>query len=94
MGIVFVDGPVVLRPVDVGGSLASTSLAGLGAEADATSTATPRAWWKMNWETRFISESGLDDSEAVPYLRDILRRDRYDVSIFTHVTPGPKINWL
>jgi hypothetical protein len=94
MGIVFVDGPVVLRPVDVGGSLASTSLAGLGAEANATSTATPRAWWKMNWETRFTSESGLDDSEAVPYLRDILRRDRYDVSIFAYVTPGHEINRL
>jgi hypothetical protein len=85
---VFVDGPIVIHPVDLGGST-STSLTALGAsEADATSSdppATARAWFKVNPER--TASHGVEGS--LLYLRDIIQRDRYDVSIFcAHVTPG------
>jgi hypothetical protein len=84
---VFVDGPIVMHPVDLGGSSASTSLASLGVSgADTTSrdpSVTARAWLKINPE--HTAAYGLEDS--LLHLRDILQRDRYDVSIFrTHVT--------
>lgn len=73
--MVFVDGPIVLLPVDLD---AASSLAALGAsEANTTSSdpsATPRAWWKSNPE-RTVTH-GLEDS--ILLLRDILQRDRYD----------------
>ncbi|KAG2043829.1 serine hydrolase FSH [Suillus americanus] len=73
--MVFVDGPIVLLPVDFDGA---SSLAALGAsEANTTSSdpsTTPRAWWKSNPE-RTIAH-GLEDS--ILLLRDILQRDRYD----------------
>jgi hypothetical protein len=73
-----VDGPIVLLPVDLDGP---SSLAALGAsEANTTSSdpsTTPRAWWKSNPE-RTIAH-GLEDS--ILLLRDILQRDRYDVSM-------------
>ncbi|OAX42819.1 hypothetical protein K503DRAFT_862784 [Rhizopogon vinicolor AM-OR11-026] len=76
--LVFVDGPIVLHPVDPGGSSASTSLTVLGAsEADMTSSdssATPRAWFKLNPER--TAAHRLENS--LLYLRDILQRDRYD----------------
>ncbi|KAJ8581307.1 FSH1-domain-containing protein [Rhizopogon salebrosus TDB-379] len=76
--LVFIDGPIVLHPVDLDGSSAPTSLAALGAsEVDTASSdpsATPRAWWKSNPE-RTVAH-GMEDS--LLYLRDILRRDRYD----------------
>ena len=84
--IVFVNGPIVMHPVDLGGST-STSLAALEAsEADATSSdppATARAWFKVNAEK--TASHGVEGS--LLYLRDIIQRDRFDVSIFpTHVT--------
>lgn len=73
--MVFVDGPIVLLPVDLDGP---SSLAALGAsEANTTSSdpsTMPRAWWKSNPE-RTIAH-GLEDS--ILLLRDILQRDRYD----------------
>ncbi|OJA19420.1 hypothetical protein AZE42_02265 [Rhizopogon vesiculosus] len=76
--LVFVDGPIVIHPVDPGGSSASTSLAVLKAsEADMTSSdpsATPRAWFKLNPER--TAAHGLENT--LLYLRDILQRDRYD----------------
>lgn len=89
MDIVFVDAPIVLHPVDLDGSSASTSLAALGAsEVDASSSdpsTTPRAWWKTNQERTLVD--GLEVS--LLHLRDILQRDRYDVSTFNvHVTSG------
>jgi hypothetical protein len=87
MDIVFIDGPIVLHPVDLDGSSAPTSLAALGAsEVDTASSdpsATPRAWWKSNPE-RTVAH-GMEDS--LLYLRDILRRDRYDVSILQMYMP-------
>jgi len=89
---VFVDGPIVIHPVDLDGSTASTSLASLGDSGAGTTShnpsATARAWLKINREYTtpgYTAAEGLEDS--LLYLRDILQRDRYDVSIFpTHVT--------
>lgn len=76
--MVFVDGPIVLLPVDLNGASSTASLAALGAsEANSTSSdpsITPRAWWKTNPEKTIAH--GLEDSIII--LRDILRRDRYD----------------
>lgn len=76
--MVFVDGPIVLLPVDLNGTSSTTSLAALGAsEANSTSSdpsTTPRAWWKTNPEK--TTAHGLEDSIII--LRDILQRDRYD----------------
>lgn len=76
--MVFVDGPIVLLPVDLNGASSTTSLAALGAsEANTTSSdpsTTPRAWWKTNPEKTIAH--GLEDSIII--LRDILQRDRYD----------------
>lgn len=73
--MVFVDGPIVLLPVDLNGA---SSLAALGAsEANMTSSdpsTTPRAWWKTNPEKTIAH--GLEDS--ILLLKDILQRDRYD----------------
>ncbi|KAG2159191.1 serine hydrolase FSH [Suillus bovinus] len=72
--MVFVDGPVVLLPVDLDGA-SSTALG--ASEANATSSdpsTTPRAWWKTNPEKTIAH--GLEDS--ILCLRDILQRDRYD----------------
>jgi len=78
---VFIDGPIVLRPVDLDGTSASTSFVAFGAsEADTTSSdpsVTPRAWWRTNSER--TAAHGLEDT--LLYLRDILQRDRYDVRI-------------
>lgn len=76
--MVFVDGPIVLLPVDLDGASSTASLAALGAsEANMTSSdpsTTPRAWWKSNPEKTIAH--GLEDSIII--LRDILQRDRYD----------------
>ncbi|KAG1781978.1 serine hydrolase FSH [Suillus placidus] len=78
--MVFVDGPIVLLPVDLDGASSTASLAALGAsEANTTSSGsdpstTPRAWWKTNPEKTIAH--GLEDS--ILFLRDILQRDRYD----------------
>ena len=73
--------PVVLLPVDLDSSSASTSLAALGASGAVTTSSdpstTPRAWWKITSGNSVVH--GLD--KALLSLRDILRRDRYDVSI-------------
>ena len=73
--IVFVDGPHILLPVDLGGSPSQYG----AAEAEASDPAlTPRAWWKANEDrTRY---HGIDTS--ITYLRDILKADRYDVRNF------------
>jgi len=76
--MVFIDGPIVLLPVDLNGASSAASLAALGAsEANATSSdpsSTPRAWWKTNPEKTIAH--GLE--ESILLLRDILQRDRYD----------------
>jgi hypothetical protein len=80
--LVFLDGPVVLRPVDLVSSSASTSLA-VGAVAGTISSdpsTASRAWWWINRQAPYADE--MDVSESLLYLRDILQRDRYDVSIF------------
>lgn len=76
--MVFINGPIVLLPVDLNGASSAASLAALGAsEANATSSdpsSTPRAWWKTNPEKTIAH--GLE--ESILLLRDILQRDRYD----------------
>ncbi|KAG2153248.1 serine hydrolase FSH [Suillus clintonianus] len=76
--MVFVDGPIVLLPVDLDGTSSTASLAALGAsEADVKSSdplTAPRAWWKSNPEKTVAH--GLEESLLI--LRDILQRDRYD----------------
>ncbi|KAG2055547.1 FSH1-domain-containing protein [Suillus hirtellus] len=76
--MVFIDGPIVLLPVDLNGASSAASFAALGAsEANATSSdplTTPRAWWKTNPEKTIAH--GLE--ESILLLRDILQRDRYD----------------
>ncbi|KAG1865426.1 serine hydrolase FSH [Suillus subluteus] len=73
--MVFVNGPIVLLPVDF---IGTSSLAALGAsEANTTSSdplTTPQAWWKFNLE-RTIAH-GLE--ESILLLKDILQRDQYD----------------
>jgi hypothetical protein len=87
--VVFLDGPVVLRPVDLDSSSASTTLA-VGAVAGTISSdpsTASRAWWWVNWQAPLADE--MDVSKSLLYLRDILQRDRYDVSIFfAHVISG------
>ncbi|KAL4079240.1 serine hydrolase FSH [Scleroderma citrinum] len=76
--LVFLDGPIVLQPIDLDGDSSNASLSALGAsEAAVTSsdpTLVPRAWWKANPE-RTVAR-GLEESLVV--LRDVLQRDRYD----------------
>lgn len=76
--MVFIDGPIILLPVDFNGASSAASLAALGAsEANTTSSdpsTTPRAWWKTNPEKTIAH--GLE--ESILLLRDILQRDRYD----------------
>ncbi|KIJ15528.1 hypothetical protein PAXINDRAFT_169001 [Paxillus involutus ATCC 200175] len=70
--MVFIDGPVVLQPVDLDGPTANA----LGASEVTTAdpTLTPRAWWKANPDRTVAS--GLEDS--LKLLRDVLRQDHYD----------------
>ncbi|KAH7907344.1 serine hydrolase FSH [Hygrophoropsis aurantiaca] len=73
--LVFLDGPVVLHPVDLVGSSSITSLEALGAaEAVTDPTMTPRAWWKSNAD-RTVTH-GMNDSLLL--LRDTLSKDHYD----------------
>lgn len=76
--LVFIDGPIILHNVDLGGDPSDASLNSLDAsEADAASSdpaLTPRAWWRANPER--TRAQGLEESLVA--LRDVLRRDRYD----------------
>ncbi|KAF9228441.1 FSH1-domain-containing protein [Gyrodon lividus] len=72
--LVFVDGPVVLQPVDLDGLTANALGASETTTATSDPTSTPRAWWKANPDRTVAS--GLEDS--LQMLRDILRRDQYD----------------
>jgi len=73
--LVFVDGPIVLQPVDLDGFTANE----LGsAEATTSDPALlPRGWYKSNPE-RTVAK-GLE--EALQTLKDVLARDRY-VGVF------------
>ena len=73
---VFVDGPHVLHPVDLVGS--STSPFSESEASGSDPALIPRAWWKSDEKrTRAL---GIDASLAS--LRDILKADRYEVSLF------------
>ncbi|KAH0829154.1 serine hydrolase FSH [Lanmaoa asiatica] len=73
----FVDGPMVLQPVDLDGFMANA----LGASEVTTATSdpalTPRAWYKANPD-RTVAK-GLEDS--LQMLKDVLLRDHY-VGVF------------
>ncbi|KAN0081308.1 Serine hydrolase FSH [Tylopilus felleus] len=75
--MVFVDGPIVLQPVDLDGHTAN-ALGASEATAETSDPAlTPRAWYKANPD-RTVAR-GLED--ALQTLRDVLLHDRY-VGIF------------
>ncbi|KAG0708690.1 serine hydrolase FSH [Suillus ampliporus] len=74
--MVFVDGPIVLHPVDFDGAPSTASLEDLEV-SDTTSSdfsTTPRGWWKVHLES--TDAPRMEDSLLL--LRDILQRDRYD----------------
>lgn len=78
---VFVDGPIVLQPVDLDGHTAN-ALGASEATAETSDPAlTPRAWYKANPD-RTVAR-GLED--ALQTLRDVLLRDRYVVSVYARV---------
>ena len=72
---------MVLLPVDIDSSSTSTSLAALGASGAVKTSSDPsttlRAWREISSDENVTHR--LD--EALLSLRDILRRDRYHVSI-------------
>ncbi|KAI6115993.1 serine hydrolase FSH [Pisolithus sp. B1] len=76
--LVFIDGPIILHGVDLGGGPSDLSLNSLdAAEAIAASSdpaLTPRAWWRANPER--TRAQGLEESLVA--LRDVLQRDRFD----------------
>ncbi|KAH7883241.1 FSH1-domain-containing protein [Phlebopus sp. FC_14] len=72
--LVFVDGPIVLQPVDLDGFTSNDLGASEASLTASDPTLTPRAWWKANPD-RTVAY-GLQDSLAM--LRDILQRDRYN----------------
>ncbi|KAG9312108.1 serine hydrolase FSH [Chiua virens] len=78
--LVFVDGPMVLYPVDLDG-FSANALGASEVTQDATSeydpTTTPRGWFKANAD-RTVAR-GLED--ALQMLKDVLVRDRY-VGVF------------
>ncbi|KIM64014.1 hypothetical protein SCLCIDRAFT_116295, partial [Scleroderma citrinum Foug A] len=78
--LVFLDGPIVLQPIDLDGDSSNASLSALGASeaalASSDPTLAPRAWWKANPDRTVAS--GLEESLMV--LRDVLQRERYDFS--------------
>ncbi|KAG1739100.1 serine hydrolase-domain-containing protein [Suillus paluster] len=74
--MVFVNGPIVLHPVDIDGTSSTASLAALGA-SDTTSSdlsTAPRGWCKLNPERTVTYRM----EESLLLFRDILQRDRYD----------------
>lgn len=80
---VFVDGPIVLQPVDLDGAQSNADVdTPEGASMSSDPALIPRAWWKSNPER--TAAYGLEQSLLM--LRDILQKDRYDVSavITTH----------
>jgi Serine hydrolase (FSH1) len=84
IGVVFVDAPHVLRPVDLTGHSATPDAFG-APEASATSedpALQPRGWWLTDL-TRTRTD-GLEDS--LRQLRDILRTQRFEVRHQSHKT--------
>jgi hypothetical protein len=74
---VFVDGPIVLQPVDLDGFTSSALGASEITAATSDPTLTPRAWYKANPD-RTVAK-GLEDS--LQMLKDVLLRDHYVVSL-------------
>ncbi|KAJ6591185.1 FSH1-domain-containing protein [Mycena vulgaris] len=71
---VFVDGPIILQPVDLFGSATrATSLEALDA-SEAIETSEARAWWK--WNGNKTEAIGLPESLEV--LRDVLKTRTFD----------------
>lgn len=73
--LVFVDGPIVLQPVDLDGAQSNADVdTPEGASMSSDPALIPRAWWKSNPER--TAAYGLEQSLLM--LRDILQKDRYD----------------
>ncbi|KAJ7220441.1 serine hydrolase-domain-containing protein [Mycena haematopus] len=67
--LVFVDGPIILQPVDIGG----TTPEALNS-AEVTETNDARAWW--NWDPNSSEARGL--SESLELIRDVLKTRTFD----------------
>ena len=75
---VFVDGPMVLQPVDLDGFTSSALGASEVTVATSDPALTPRAWYKANPDRTVAT--GLEDS--LQMLKDVLSRDYYVVSLY------------